>query len=110
MEKYRIGLDVGSTTVKVVVLDNKDNMVYSKYQRHFSDIRITIVNLVNEAYEALGDIKGSLIVTGSGGLSVSKWLNIEFVQEVIACSKTVETKIPKTDVVIELGGEDAKIT
>ncbi|AOR24039.1 2-hydroxyacyl-CoA dehydratase [Clostridium taeniosporum] len=110
MKNYRIGLDIGSTTVKLVVLDNKDELVYSKYKRHYSDIKNTIIKLIEEAYKVFGNISCTLSVTGSGGLSVSKWLNIEFVQEVVACSKTVETVIPETDVVIELGGEDAKIT
>lgn len=107
---YKVGIDVGSTTVKLVVLDNQNKIIYSKYKRHFSDIRISIVRLVKNAYKTLGNIKCSIVVTGSGGLSVSKWLNLNFVQEVIACSKTVEEFIPATDVVIELGGEDAKIT
>ncbi len=106
----RIGIDVGSTTVKLAVLDKENEIIYSKYQRHFSDIRISIVDLVKDAYKTLGNIECSIVVTGSGGLSVSKWLNLKFVQEVIACSKTVEEIIPETDVVIELGGEDAKIT
>ena len=107
---YRVGIDVGSTTVKLVVLNKENEIIYSKYKRHFSDIRISIVNLVKDAYKTLGNIECSIVVTGSGGLSVSKWLNLNFVQEVIACSKTVEEIIPETDVVIELGGEDAKIT
>jgi predicted CoA-substrate-specific enzyme activase len=110
MINYKIGLDIGSTTVKLAVLGNENSLIYSKYQRHFSDIRSTIINLIKECYETLGDIDCRLNITGSGGLSVSKWLNLGFVQEVIACSKTVETLIPRTDVVIELGGEDAKIT
>ncbi|SFC55861.1 2-hydroxyacyl-CoA dehydratase [Clostridium uliginosum] len=110
MNNYKIGLDIGSTTVKLVILNDKDTVVYSRYTRHFSDIKSTIIGLIEESYNEMGDIKCTLSVTGSGGLSVSKWINIEFVQEVIACSKTVETLIPKTDVVIELGGEDAKIT
>ncbi|EKQ56241.1 MULTISPECIES: 2-hydroxyacyl-CoA dehydratase [unclassified Clostridium] len=110
MVNYRIGLDIGSTTVKLAVLNDDNNLVYSKYKRHFSDIRSTIIDLINECYESLGDINCKINITGSGGLSVSKWLNLGFVQEVIACSKTVETIIPQTDVVIELGGEDAKIT
>ena len=110
MINYKIGLDIGSTTVKLAVLDNENNLTYSKYQRHFSDIRSTIIDLIKESYEILGDINCKISITGSGGMSVSKWLEIGFVQEVIACSKTVETLIPKTDVVIELGGEDAKIT
>ncbi|MCR4944690.1 MAG: 2-hydroxyacyl-CoA dehydratase [Clostridium sp.] len=110
MKKYNIGLDVGSTTVKIVILDVTGNIVYSKYERHYSDIRSTIIKLVKEAYSIIGDANITMSVTGSGGLSVSKWLNIEFVQEVIACTKTVEEVIPSTDVAIELGGEDAKIT
>ncbi|WP_315082162.1 acyl-CoA dehydratase activase-related protein [uncultured Clostridium sp.] len=110
MKNYKIGLDIGSTTVKLVVLNHKEQLVYSKYERHYSDIKSTIIELIEEAYKDIGNICCTLSVTGSGGLSVSKWLNVEFVQEVIACSKTVETIIPETDVVIELGGEDAKIT
>ncbi|WP_238918974.1 2-hydroxyacyl-CoA dehydratase [Clostridium sp. YIM B02555] len=111
MTNYKIGLDIGSTTVKLVVLNNDEKkLAYSKYKRHFSDIRSTIIDLVKECFDELGDINCKINITGSGGLSVSKWLNLGFVQEVIACSKTVETFIPQTDVVIELGGEDAKIT
>lgn len=110
MSIYKIGLDIGSTTVKVAVLDENNKLIYSKYRRHFSDIKSTIIGLMIQCYEDLQDIKCTITVTGSGGLSVSKWLDIDFVQEVIACSKTVEVFIPRTDVVIELGGEDAKIT
>ncbi len=110
MIKYKIGVDVGSTTVKLAVLDDSNKLIYSKYERHFSDIKSTIITLINECYEALGDIGCTICITGSGGLSVSKWLNFNFEQEVISCSKTVEEIIPETDVVIELGGEDAKIT
>ncbi len=110
MESYKIGLDIGSTTVKIAILGENNNLVYSKYERHFSDIRTTIINLINSAFEVMKEVECTVVVTGSGGLSVSKWLGIEFVQEVIACTKTVETLIPDTDVIIELGGEDAKIT
>lgn len=110
MNNYSLGLDVGSTTVKVVVLDVHKDIVFKEYRRHFSDIRSTIINLVNECYEVIGDSSITISITGSGGLSVAKWLDVEFVQEVIACTKTVEEMIPDTDVAIELGGEDAKIT
>jgi len=110
MKKFRMGLDVGSTTVKVVVLDSKENIIFSEYRRHFSDIRSTIIEIIRESYEAIGEAEVSVCVTGSGGLSVAKWINIDFVQEVIACTKTVEEIVPQTDVAIELGGEDAKIT
>ena len=106
---YKLGLDIGSTTVKIAMLDENNNLIYSEYKRHMSDIKSTIITLVKDCYSELGDISCQISVTGSGGLSVSKWLNINFVQEVIGCSKTVETFIPNTDVVIELGGEDAKI-
>ena len=113
----RIGIDVGSTTVKVVCLDEHNNMLYGDYQRHRADIRNTIISVVTKA---LNEIESKLPlgskhtvsakVTGSGGLSVSHWLNIPFIQEVVAATTAVRKLIPQTDVVIELGGEDAKIT
>ena len=113
----RIGIDVGSTTVKVAILDDDDKLIYGDYQRHRADIRSTIITVVNKALDVL-EKKSSLgeeqtltvKVTGSGGLSVSQWLNIPFIQEVIAATTSVKKLIPQTDVVIELGGEDAKIT
>ena len=110
MIKYKMGLDIGSTTVKLAILNESNVLIYSNYERHFSDIKNTVINLIRKCHDNLKDIKCTISVTGSGGLSVSKWLNVSFVQEVIACSKTVETLIPQTDVAIELGGEDAKIT
>ena len=110
MKRLNMGLDVGSTTVKVVVMNSENEVIYDEYRRHFSDIRSTIIDLIKETYDKIGDCEVTIAVTGSGGLSVSKWLNIDFVQEVIACTKTVEEIIPQTDVAIELGGEDAKIT
>lgn len=107
---FHMGLDIGSTTVKVVISDHNDCVVYSSYQRHFSDIKSTIVDVINEAFEHFKEENITILVTGSGGLSVSKWLECSFIQEVIACTNTVERYIPNTDVAIELGGEDAKIT
>lgn len=105
-----VGLDVGSTTVKLVVLDKNDSVLYKKYQRHFSDIKKTIFQLVSETYESYKNEDITVTVTGSGGLSVSQWLGLPFIQEVIAGTKAIERFIPHTDVAIELGGEDAKIT
>lgn len=105
-----VGLDVGSTTVKLVILDRYDKVIFSKYQRHYSDIRKTIFSLISEAYNLFSNEDITIMVTGSGGISVSEWLGISFIQEVVASTKAIETFIPKTDVVIELGGEDAKIT
>ena len=110
MEQYKLGIDIGSTTVKLAAINEENEIVYSEYKRHLSDIKKTITDMIKNCHHALGDIPIKLSITGSGGLSVSKWLGINFVQEVIACSKAVETLIPQTDVVIELGGEDAKIT
>ena len=110
VKMLHLGLDVGSTTVKLVVMDKKYDILYSKYERHFSDIKNTIKKNIEEAYEIFKDSNITIMTTGSGGLSVAKWLNIPFIQEVIASSKTIETFVPSTNVAIELGGEDAKIT
>ncbi|MCB2293768.1 2-hydroxyacyl-CoA dehydratase [Clostridium algoriphilum] len=104
-----VGLDVGSTTVKIVVLNEQEKTVYSKYQRHFSDIKSTIAELLYEAYNNFSESNITIVVTGSGGLALSKWMNIPFVQEVIASTYAIENIIPRTNVAIELGGEDAKI-
>ena len=106
----KIGLDVGSTTVKMVVLSQENELLYSKYKRHYADIKTTIIEMIIGAYKHHKESDITILATGSGGLSVSKWLNIGFIQEVIAGTKTVEKLIPETDVAIELGGEDAKIT
>jgi predicted CoA-substrate-specific enzyme activase len=110
MQNYKIGVDIGSTTVKLAVLDEENSLIYSEYKRHLSDNKNTLIHLIKNCYKALGDIQLKISITGSGGLSVARWMNLNFVQEVIACTKAVETFIPETDVVIELGGEDAKIT
>ncbi len=105
-----VGLDIGSTTVKIVVLDSSYSVLYSKYQRHFSDIKKTIYKVISDAYENFQEEKITVMVTGSGGINVSKWLELPFIQEVIASTKAIDSIIPHTDVAIELGGEDAKIT
>ncbi len=110
MKDYRLGIDIGSTTVKLVVLGEDGQLLYNDYRRHFSDMKETLITLVRECYQALGDIGARISITGSGGLSVSEWLALPFIQEVIACNCAVEALIPQTEVVIELGGEDAKIT
>ncbi len=110
MEQYRMGIDIGSTTIKLALLGRDNRLVYSDYRRHLSDIRSTLQQLVRECYQRLGEMPVRICVTGSGGLSVSEWLNLTFVQEVIACNRAVEAYIPETDIAIELGGEDAKIT
>ncbi len=105
---YRIGLDIGSTTIKTAVLDGNDKLVQSSYRRHNSDVCATLCDVLVELLKDYD--KFSITVTGSGGISVSEWLGIPFVQEVIAGVEAIKRLIPETDVAIELGGEDAKIT
>ena len=104
-----VGLDVGSTTVKIVVLDNNLKTIYEDYQRHFSDTKNTICNVLESLIKKYPNNQYTLALTGSGAMSASKFLNVEFIQEVVSCKRVVEKYIPETDVVIELGGEDAKI-
>ena len=104
-----VGLDVGSTTVKIVVMDENQETIYKDYRRHFSDTKNTICNVLEELNEKYPDSKFTLALTGSGAMSASKFLGVNFIQEVVSCKRAVEKYIPKTDVVIELGGEDAKI-
>jgi len=106
----RLGIDVGSTTVKLVLMDENDKIVYSKYERHMSNVFEKAGELLEELRKEKGDISVKAVITGSGGLSLADLFGIKFEQEVVACSNAVEKLIPQTDVAIELGGEDAKIT
>ncbi len=106
----RLGIDVGSTTVKLVLLDQKGEIAYSVYERHMSNVFSKVAELLEALYDQRGNEEVHVTITGSGGLSLSKILSVPFEQEVIAASAAVESLIPQTDVAIELGGEDAKIT
>lgn len=106
----KLGIDIGSTTVKLVLLDRNNKIVFRRYERHMSNIFEKVSELMLQLYEEFKDIQTTAAITGSGGLSLSTLLGIPFEQEVIACSSAVESFIPSTDVAIELGGEDAKIT
>ena len=108
--EYRLGIDVGSTTVKLVVLNEKNNIVYSKYERHMSSVFEKAGEMLRALRDEMGNIPVKSVITGSGGLSLADLFDIKFEQEVITCSRAVEELIPETDVAIELGGEDAKIT
>ena len=110
MEYYKLGIDVGSTTIKVVALDSYNKVIYNDYRRHFSNIKNTLIDSLEECFKKIGNFDLKITVTGSGGIGVAQWLQCDFQQEVIACTRAVEEFINKTDVVIELGGEDAKIT
>ncbi len=104
-----VGLDVGSTTVKIIVMDETKKVIYKDYQRHHSDTKNTVCNVLSDLNNKYQNHLFTLALTGSGALSVAKFLGVHFIQEVISCKRAVEKYIPETDVVIELGGEDAKI-
>ena len=111
MEKnyYTLGIDIGSTTVKIAILDSKNNILFSDYRRHYANIKETLSYLLNEAYQKLGNLQLHPMITGSGGLTLANHLQVPFVQEVISVATALQELAPKTDVAIELGGEDAKI-
>ena len=106
---HLLGIDIGSTTVKIAILDDSHHLVFSDYERHFANIQETLSSLLDKAYKKLGDLTLSPMITGSGGLTLAKHLGVPFVQEVIAVSTALTEYAPQTDVAIELGGEDAKI-
>ena len=108
-DHYTLGIDIGSTTVKIAILDNAHNILFSDYKRHFANIRETLSDLLKEAYDQLGNITLHPMITGSGGLTLANHLQVPFVQEVISVATALKEIAPKTDVAIELGGEDAKI-
>ena len=101
---HKLGIDIGSTTVKVAVLDEHDNLLFSDYERHFANIRETLSSLIQKAFDQLGDRKVAPMITGSGGLTLAKHLDVPFVQEVISVSTALQHYAPQTDVAIELGG------
>ena len=104
-----IGMDVGSTTVKIVVMDEDLKEIYTSYERHYSDTKNTVCKVLEELVEKYKDKEFTIALTGSGAMSTAKFLDVPFIQEVVACKRSVERYIPQTNVVIELGGEDAKI-
>lgn len=104
-----LGIDIGSTTVKIAILDKNNTILFSDYQRHFANIQETLATMIQNAQHQLGNITLAPMITGSGGLTISKHLDIPFVQEVVAVATALKDYAPQTDVAIELGGEDAKI-
>ena len=108
-KQYRLGIDIGSTTVKIAILDEKNEVLFSDYQRHFANIQETLARLLIAAREKLGELDLIPMITGSGGLTLATHLHVSFVQEVVAVATALKAIAPKTDVAIELGGEDAKI-
>lgn len=116
---YHVGVDVGSTTVKVVIRDSakgqtgrkvSEDILFGRYERHYADIKGTLLRILKEAQTIIGDNSVTVSITGSGGMSLAQSMGVRFIQEVIASTKAIKTFYPQTDVAIELGGEDAKIT
>ena len=108
-QTFRLGIDIGSTTVKTAVIDNDNQILFADYERHYANIQETLAALLKKARERLGELQVSASITGSGGLALSGHLNIPFTQEVVAVATALQDYAPDTDVAIELGGEDAKI-
>ena len=106
---YTLGIDIGSTTVKIVVLDLEKHILFSDYRRHFAKIQETLADLLEEAEKITGNVQIHPVITGSGGLALAQNIDVPFMQEVIAVSSALQFQAPQTDVAIELGGEDAKI-
>lgn len=107
---FHVGIDIGSTTIKLVILNSNLELIFSKYERHYSDIKKKLYRMVQDSWSILKSSKFTIMITGSAGMGIAKDLNISFVQEVVASTKAIKTFNPQTDVAIELGGEDAKIT
>ena len=105
-----VGIDVGSTTIKLVVLDHEKHILYKNYARHFSEIGNALQENLTHLKSIVGEKKFSFALTGSAGMGIAQRIGLPFVQEVIACAAAVKELIPQTDTVVELGGEDAKIT
>ena len=109
MGQLRVGVDIGSTTIKLVVVDETENILFHQYQRHFSDIPKAFSAILGSACSVLSESPFTIIVTGSAGIGIADGLQLPFVQEVIACTAGIKKYIPAANTAVELGGEDAKI-
>ena len=109
MNTYHAGIDIGSTTVKLVVLNEQNEILFGDYRRHHAHTQETLNSLLKSVRKELGECALKVKITGSGSINLGKALNIEFVQEVVAVATALKFAAPQTDVAIELGGEDAKI-
>ena len=107
---FRVGVDVGSTTIKLVVLGEEHEILYKNYARHFSEIGKALQDNLAQLRDVVGEAKFSFALTGSAGMGIAQRIGLPFVQEVVACASAVRRLIPETTTAVELGGEDAKIT
>jgi predicted CoA-substrate-specific enzyme activase len=110
MSLLHVGLDIGSTTAKAVVLDEDDRLIHSDYRRHYADIRTTATGIMEDLRKNYGDSMMTLAVAGSGALAIAEGMHVQFAQELVACRASVDRYLKGVDVSIELGGEDAKLT
>lgn len=101
-ELLHVGLDVGSTTVKIVIMNNNLETIYTNYKRHFSDTKNTVCSVLENLIQLYPEYSYTICLTGSGAMSAAKFLDLPFIQEVVSCKRAVEKYIPQTDVVIEL--------
>ena len=108
-KEFNAGIDIGSTTVKLVIVNSENQVVFGQYRRHCEQTQETLAMLLREAEKSLGDLAMRLKITWSGAINLGKALDIDFVQEVVAVASALQNAAPQTDVAIELGGEDAKI-
>lgn len=105
----RIGIDIGSTTVKVVVIDGNENILFSRYERHNANAKSVVLNILNDLKSHCGDAEADIKMTGSVGMGFSEKYGLPFVQEVVAATKAVQKHYPETATLIDIGGEDAKV-
>jgi len=108
-EQIFAGVDLGSTTAKIAIIDHNQKLIFSKYMRHNTKVKETVTELLNSAKKQLGDINVSLTITGSAGMGMSESTGIPFVQEVIASAAVVNNKYPEVKTLIDIGGEDSKM-
>ena len=106
---FYLGIDIGSTTIKAVVLNSRSDLIMGTYERHFANIPAALEQVLEQAYRQLGDISVHVTFTGSAGMGLAQRLGTGFVQEVVASTKVLKARHPEVDAAIELGGEDAKI-
>lgn len=107
--QYRIGIDAGSTTLKLVVVDSSGDVVYKDYQRHHADVLNTLIYSLSLMRKKLGEVKVSIKVTGSAGMGLSERYDFSFIQEVVSATKVIEVKYPSVKTLIDIGGEDSKM-
>ena len=105
----RLGIDVGSTTVKIVAIDDNRNILFKSYRRHFTRLVETIVETLADVKKELGDVRFNICLTGSGAMGIADRTGMQFVQEVVAVTRSLQTFYPEARTLIDIGGEDAKL-